>query len=77
MQRRLEAERVEPDRPRVVLGLLPRRGRSGVGGRRCAALGDRAVRPDVAHRRDRLAAVCVVHASCSVDLYWSSKQWFL
>jgi hypothetical protein len=39
-----------------------------------AASGDLAVRPDVAHRRDRLAAVGVVHASCLVDWYWRSKQ---
>jgi hypothetical protein len=39
-----------------------------------ASFGDLAGRPDVARRRDRLVAVCVVHASCWVDWYWRSKQ---
>ena len=61
---------------RIVLGLLPRR-RPGAGGALMCVDGDLAVRPDAARRRDRLAAVCVVHASCSVDLYGSSKMVFL
>ncbi len=62
---------------RPAVGRTPPAAASGAGAGgalMCASFDDLAVRPDVARRRDRLVAVCVVHASCSVDWYWRSKQ---